>query len=63
MKLQIQEWLDKSGVTQADLARILKVPPVYIYRWTKGHNLPSLEHFYKISKIFKIKMEQLIKEK
>jgi transcriptional regulator with XRE-family HTH domain len=61
LKLKLLDLLHKKGISQSDLARQLDVSPIYISRWVNGKVLPSLTHFYAISKILKVKMENLIK--
>jgi transcriptional regulator with XRE-family HTH domain len=61
MELKLNDFLSKKGLTQTDLANKLGVSPIYVNRWCNGKVLPSLTYFFEISKILKVKMEDLIK--
>jgi transcriptional regulator with XRE-family HTH domain len=61
MQLKLKEYLSNSSLNQNQLAKKLGVSPIYISRWATGKVSPSLNYFYKISKILKVKMDDLLK--
>jgi len=38
---RLQDFLNKKGWMQTDLARLLKVSPVTVWRWTDGRSEPA----------------------
>lgn len=54
----------RKGITVKQIQNVLNIGAFQsIYDWFSGKSLPSLENFYELSKLLKIKMEYLIIEK
>ena len=47
----------KSKLTQAELAEKLNYSDKAISKWEKGESLPSVEVFYKISKLYGVSLD------
>lgn len=59
--LNIEMYIKVSGIKVSKLQEILKLScPQPIYRWMKGKMLPTVDHFYIMSKLFGVHMEDLI---
>ena len=50
----------KSKLTQAELAEKLNYSDKAISKWEKGESLPSVEVFYKISKLYGVSLDFII---
>lgn len=50
----------KSKLTQAELAEKLNYSDKAISKWEKGESLPSVEVFYKISKLYGVSLDYII---
>lgn len=60
----LKKLFDRSGYTVKDIQIILHLScPQPIYRWFKGSILPSVDHLYALSRLFKIHMEDLLAPK
>jgi len=59
MKNRIKELREERGLTQEDLARLLDTSRQTIISLEKGKYNPSIMLAYKISKVFKKKIEEL----
>lgn len=58
---ELKELLDGSGYTVKDIQKILHLScPQLIYRWFKGSILPSVDHLYVLSRLLKVRMEDLL---
>ena len=52
--------LKTSGLTQTELAKKLNIDLSNITKWKKGQNIPSLEVFYELCKIFGVSADYLL---
>lgn len=51
----------KSGYTIAQIQKELNLScPQPIYRWMNGQTMPSIDNLYKLSRILKVHMEDLV---
>ena len=58
---ELKELFDGSGYTVKDIQKILHLScPQPIYRWFKGSILPSVDHLYVLSRLLKVRMEDLL---
>jgi len=51
---------EKAGLSQAEFARLLKVPQSNLNRWESGSITPSLETIIKIVKTLNISFEEIL---
>lgn len=59
--LNIEMYIKVSGIKVSKLQKILNLScPQPIYRWMKGKMIPTVDHFYIMSKLFGVHMEDLI---
>lgn len=59
--LQLKKILEKRGVSQAELAKILGVSTVSLSNWSTGKSKPSLETVVRICKTLNVNIEELVK--
>lgn len=52
----------KNGMSQIELAEQLHISNRAISKWEKGVSKPSLEHFYKLSKLFQVPIDFFFEE-
>ncbi len=62
MKNNIKEMIKKSGYTQKEIAEKLNTTEANISGWSKGTIIPRLDNAYKLSKILKCSLNDLIEE-
>ena len=60
--LKIKEILEKNHKSQVWLSQEIDVSVVSVNNWVKNKTNPSLETLYKISKVLKVKISDLIDE-
>ena len=57
----LKQYINKSDYTVKEIQHYLYLScPQPIYRWLKGRILPSVEHLFMLSKLFKVHMEDLL---
>ena len=53
--------MEAAGISVRDLTRLLDVGyPQTVYRWIRGETLPSIDHFYRMARIFGCRVDDLI---
>lgn len=53
----------KSGLTVGDLQRYFGfTTPQAIYKWQRGQSLPSVDHLFAMSRLFKVSMQDILIE-
>ena len=52
--------METNGYSAKGLANSLGVSNQAVYKWLNGQALPSLENLYQISKLFNVKMDDMI---
>lgn len=57
---KISELIDKSGLSDKELGEIMGLSVQSINKWRHGHNLPNIENLFFLSKIFGIKVDDLL---
>lgn len=58
---KLKRMIKKSGYTVKEIQEYLNLScPQPIYRWCKGTVLPSIDHLYSLSKLFRIHMEDML---
>jgi DNA-binding XRE family transcriptional regulator len=60
--LKLKEILEKKGVSQVELAKILGVSTVTVNLWAQHKSDPSLKTTLKICEVLKIKLSDLVIE-
>lgn len=54
-------FIRRSGYTIREIQRELMLScPQPVYRWMNGQTMPSIDNLYKLSKILKVPMEELV---
>jgi DNA-binding XRE family transcriptional regulator len=61
--LRLKEILEKKGMTQVELSRLLDVSTVSVNLWAKNKSEPSLKMTLKICEVLKIKISELVDQK
>ena len=56
----IQRLRKEKGYTQKDLAELLQVSAQAISKWENGQSLPSIDHLLVLSRLFHIRVDQII---
>lgn len=60
---KIHSVMNEKGYSVKELQEILNLScPQPVYRWIKGHTLPSVDNLYRLHKIFGLHMEDLLVE-
>lgn len=60
---QIHNVMIEHGCTVKQLQEKLRLScPQPVYRWIHGYTLPSVDHLYRMSRIFQVHMEELLVE-
>lgn len=57
---KIYFYRNKLGLSQEDLAELLDVSRVTIYKWENDYALPNLNNIIKLSEVFGINVDQLL---
>ena len=57
----LKEYRLKAGLTQKQVAETLKVFEERISHWEKGNNVPTIENLFKLSLLYKTKIENFYK--
>lgn len=57
---KISELIDKSGLSDKELGEIMGLSVQSINKWRHGRNLPNIENLFFLSKIFGIKVDDLL---
>lgn len=53
----------KNGLTVGDLQKYFGfTTPQAIYKWQKGQSLPSVDHLFAMSSLFKVSMQDILVE-
>ena len=53
----------KSGLTVSELQRYFGfTTPQEIYKWQRGQSLPSVDHLFAMSRLFKVSMQDILVE-
>lgn len=52
--------LDDRNISVKDIANSLNISQVAVYKWLSGTSLPTLEHFFQISQILNIPIDEII---
>ena len=61
---KIHSIIFENGYSVKEIQEILNLEcPQSVYRWMKGHSLPSVDNLYMLSKILNMHMEDLLVEK
>ena len=60
---RIHNVMTEHGYTVRQIQEMLNLScPQPIYRWIHGYTLPSVDNLYRLSKIFRVHMEELLVE-
>lgn len=59
MKKLVLDYLERTGQSQAELARSLKVKPEQLNRWLHGAHTPSVASLKRLAACTGIKLERL----
>ena len=58
---RLNDIIKNSGCSVKELQELLNLScPQPIYRWMKGHTLPSVDNLYMLSLIFELHMEDML---
>lgn len=58
---KIRDYMKQNGLKPSDLQRYLGLACVQtVYRWIDGTNIPSVDHLYALSRLFCIRMDDMI---
>ena len=58
---KIESAIKQSGYSIRELQEMLGLScPQPIYRWIRGHTLPSIDNLYMLSRILKVPMDELL---
>lgn len=58
---KIDSAIKQSGYSIRELQEMLGLScPQPIYRWIRGHTLPSIDNLYMLSRILKVPMDELL---
>lgn len=58
--LELRDWLDDTGTTQEDLARLLSVSPAQVSRFMNGSRSLSVESAVKLALLTDIPVDKLL---
>jgi DNA-binding XRE family transcriptional regulator len=61
--LRLKEILEKKGMTQVALSKLLDVSKVSVNLWAQNKSEPSLKMTLKICEVLKIKLSELVDQK
>jgi transcriptional regulator with XRE-family HTH domain len=61
--LRLKEILEKRGVTQSELSKMIGISTVSLSRWATGKSQPSLDTIVKICQILDVKIDELVQIK
>lgn len=61
--LKIYRVIQGCGYTQAELARIMGVSPIYVSRWTTGRTIPDVDHLALLGETLGVPLDELIVRK
>jgi len=59
-KRSLNRLIEKTSVSQADLARILDVSPTTVNNWVKGYNVPRMDKIDMLCKYFNVSRDYFI---
>lgn len=51
---------EKKGLTQADIARELKITPAAVSKWENGESKPRVEVLFRLAEILEVRPEELM---
>lgn len=58
---KIRRYMERAGLKPADIQRCLRLSCVQtVYRWLDGTNIPTVDHLYALSRIFRIRTDDMI---
>lgn len=57
---EIKSWMNTKGYSIADLATIMNITYMSVYKWTKGYSLPTIDNFVFLSALFDVKIDDLL---
>jgi len=58
--MKIAEYRQKKGLTQKELAALMKVNERSVQRWESGERTPDIRTLQELAKIFKCKIDDLV---
>ena len=62
--IRLKKLMGQEGYSVRELQKLLHLScPQPIYRWMKGQMLPTVDHLYVLSKVFRVHMEELLVRK
>lgn len=61
--LRLKEILEKRGVKQSQLSKMMGISTVSLSRWSTGKSQPSLETVVRICQILDVKIDELVQIK
>ena len=57
----LRRHMEEQHLSARSLARLLGITYAQtVYRWIRGETLPSIDHFYRLSKIFGCRIDDLV---
>lgn len=58
---KIRWYMERAGLKPTDIQRYLRLSCVQtVYRWLDGTNIPTVDHLYALSRIFRIRTDDMI---
>jgi len=60
--LRLKEILEKKGISQVELSKILRVSKVSVNHWAKNKSEPSLKMTLKICEVLNITLNELVEQ-
>ena len=60
MKLKLEEWRIKNGLSQSDVAKVAEVNPATIWKWEHGTAQPRMHNLSRITQHYGIPMSEIV---
>jgi len=60
MKLKLEEWRVRNGLSQSDVAKVAEVNPATIWKWEHGTAQPRMHNLSRITQHYSIPMSELV---
>lgn len=58
---KLRKCMEKAGLKPTDIQQYLRLSCVQtVYRWLDGTNVPTVDHLYALSRIFRVRLEELL---
>lgn len=58
---KIRSYMERAGLKPVDIQRYLRLSCVQtVYRWLDGTNIPTVDHLYALSRIFRTQTDDMI---